>query len=87
MGVIIVGWPSGGELWWRPTRQGIANRRLIETMVQGAGSGRLPCFPSLYIGSIDLLVPEKTHRRSHGYHSGVGSLFELFRRLIAEDGM
>src|SRR5271165_947826 len=27
---------SGGGLWWRPTRRGIAGRRLIKTMGLGA---------------------------------------------------
>src|SRR5712691_13118162 len=77
---MVLGWRSGGGLWWRPTRQGIASWRLIETMVRGAGFGRLP----FRVGSIDLRMPEKTHPRSSRGCFGIGSLLELLRRQIAQ---
>ena len=46
----ILGWRSRGGRWWRPTRQGITSRRLIETMSRGGGFGRLPAFERVYIG-------------------------------------
>jgi hypothetical protein len=38
----VLGWRSGSGLWWRPTRRGIASRRLIETMVGGASQAGSP---------------------------------------------
>src|SRR5215510_473922 len=76
---MVLGWRSGGGLWWRPTRQGITSRRLIETMGAGAGLGRL----LFRIGSIDLLMPEKTHARSGG-KSVCCRLLEFFRWAIAQ---
>ena len=53
-------------------------------MVGGAGFGRAPFNLGSYIGSIDLLMPEKTHGRSQRYRRGGGSLLELLRWLVAE---
>src|SRR2546428_131246 len=54
------GWRSGGELCWRATRQGITNRKLIETMSEGVAAKSRPlAFP--LIGLIDFLMPQKTH--------------------------
>ena len=57
-------------------------------MVRGAGFGRLPVNQRTYIGSKDLLMPEKTHGRSMNCarRDSVG-LFELLGRPIAERGV
>src|SRR5215813_2893148 len=81
---IVLGWRSRSGLWWRPTRRGIASRRLIETMVWGAGFGRLPVKQKLPIGSVDLLMPENTHSRSGSSYVRLCGLLELLRRPIAQ---
>src|ERR1700679_1693649 len=83
---IVSGRRSGGGLCWRATCRGIAGRRLINTMVRGAGSGRLPFYTESYIGWIDLPMPEKTHGRAHRLDRGAG-LLKLLRRPVAERGM
>jgi len=54
---------SGGGLWWRPTRQGIAGSKLINTIRPGAE--RSPVLsraaPKGPIGLIDFAMPWKTH--------------------------
>ena len=57
-----LGWPSGGGLCWRATRQGIASRKLIQTRETGPGSdtGIRPRNHR----RIDFLMPEKTHPRA-----------------------
>src|SRR5580693_522099 len=84
---IVSGRRSGGGLCWRATCRGIAGRRLIKTMVRGAGSGRLPFYIESYIGWIDLPMPEKTHGRSHRLGRGTGVLLKLLRRPVAERRM
>src|SRR5258708_38607337 len=71
---------SGGD---QPGR-GITNRRLIETMVRGAGFGRLPVNQKLPIGSVDLLMPEKTHGRSGAGCLHLCGLLELLRRPVTQ---
>ena len=60
------GWRSGGGLWWRPTRQGIAGRRLIKTMGLGAKPETASPRHSVqsHIGLIDLPMPQKTHNKN-----------------------
>ena len=57
--ILGTGWRSGDGPCWRATRQGIASRKLIQTM--SGGVGRKVGAP---IGWKDFLMPEKTHRGS-----------------------
>src|SRR4029077_17086160 len=84
---MVLAWCSRSGLWWSPTRRGIASRRLIETMVRGAGFGRLPVSQRSHIGSIDLLMPKKTQARPVRSCGGVGRLLELLGRPVAQRRM
>jgi len=53
-------------------------------MVRGAAFGRLPVNQKLPIGSVDLLMPEKTHCRSGASRLELCGLLELLRRPIAQ---
>src|SRR5947209_341853 len=57
------GWRSGSERCRSATRQGIANRKLIEMMSRGAADLSFPD-RSHHIGSKDFPMPEKTHTES-----------------------
>src|SRR6266436_9587044 len=81
----MLSWRSGGGLWWRPTRRGIASRKLIETMGGGGSRSRPQASPGrIPHRTKDFLMPEKTHGRSLRHRRGVGALLELLRRLIAQ---
>ena len=59
---VVSGWRSKGGRCWRATRQGIADRKLIEAderRVQATTPA--PGVTESNIGSIDFLMPQKTH--------------------------
>ena len=56
-------------------------------MVREAGFGRLPVRQESDIGSIDLLMPKKTHGRPFPSWGGVCRSLEFLRRLIAQRRM
>jgi hypothetical protein len=53
---LFIGWRSGSGLWWRPTRRGIASRRLIETIVLGNRFRPVP---------LPFLIPHRIERSPH----------------------
>jgi hypothetical protein len=81
---MVRGWLSGAGLCRRATRQEIANLRLLETVVWGAGFGSLPFTLQSYIGSVDLPMPEKTHARILPGWRGCGGLLKRLRWFVAE---
>jgi hypothetical protein len=56
-------------------------------MSRGAGYGRFPALRRAYIGSKDLLMPEKTHSCPCRNCALVKGCFELLRWPVAQRGM
>src|SRR5208283_479114 len=88
------GWGSGGELCWRATHQGLpgwnSSHRWSEhrwVLDRWAWEGSLRLLPGLSrtIGTIDSLMPEKTHACDRPCcRIGQQALLELLRRAVAE---
>src|ERR1039458_5149457 len=75
---------SGGELCWRATRQGLPGWNSSHRWAGEGSSWLLPGF-SRCIGTIDSLMPEKTHAWSRcRCRLAKQALFELLRRAVVE---